>query len=208
MKSPSQSGACKCIMYVTAGKVGTWPKFLWRGQITACVRRHLCCWTAREAPTAVFTLVNVLHWYFIFIFCGCMTWRMVIIIKTDSFYSLNTLCWCTATDLLITDSRKDMSTAKTTTGTSHSIRTTHNYLKVHICRCLCPHPCIAWQLLTANGIAAMWEICVRAVKREMDMAAVKRASCVLKGRIKDGAVTMITSVWIAAAPWAPTGLWV
>lgn len=132
MKSPSQSGACKCIMYVTAGKVGTWPEFLWRGQITACVRRHLCCWTAREAPTAVFTLVNVLHWYFIFIFCGCMTWRMVIIIKTDSLYSLNTLHWCTATDLLITDSRKDMSTAKTTTGTSHSIRTTHNHLKVHL----------------------------------------------------------------------------
>lgn len=79
-------------------------------------------------------------------------------------------------------------------------RTTHNHLKVHICRCLCPRRCVAWQLLTASGIAAVWEICVRALKQEMDMAAVKRASCVLKGRIKDGAVTMIMSVWITVAP--------
>lgn len=61
MKSPSQSGPCKCVMYVTAGKAGTWWEFLWRGQITARVRRHLCCWTAREAPTAVFTLVLYIH---------------------------------------------------------------------------------------------------------------------------------------------------
>lgn len=155
MKSPSQSEPCKGIMYVTVGQVGTWPEFFWRGQITAYVRRHLCCWTVREAPTAVFTLVNVLRWYFIFIFCGCMTWRMVIIIITDSSYPLNALRGCTATELLIIDSCKDISTARTTTGTSHSIRTTRNHLEVHICRCLCPLPCAAWQLLTANSIAAV-----------------------------------------------------
>lgn len=41
MKSPSQSEPCKCIIYVTAGKVRTWLEFLWRWQLTACVRHHL-----------------------------------------------------------------------------------------------------------------------------------------------------------------------
>lgn len=105
MKSASQSEACKCKMCVTAGKVGTWPEFLWRGQIPARVRRHLCCWTARDSPPASFTLVNVSLCYFVFILNGCLAWRMVIIITADSCPPppLDALRWCTETELLITD---------------------------------------------------------------------------------------------------------
>lgn len=33
-----------------------------------------------------------------------------------------------------------------------------------------------------DGITVLWKVCVWAVKREMDVAAMKRASCVFRGR--------------------------
>lgn len=131
--------------------------------------------------------------------CGCMTQRMGMILKTGCRYPLSTLSWCT--EILTTVYQRQ----KTTTGASHS-GDTKNHQGVCVCVCmfyiytvgvfalLSRQPDSCW----LAGFVAVSEIRVRAVRPEMDVAAVKRASCAFKGRIKDRAAAMITSVQIAA----------
>ena len=76
VKSPGPSEPCKCVMYLTARKVATWLEFLQEGtNHSLCQASSLLLDSVRS--TSIFTLVDALLWYFIFISCACTSWTSV-----------------------------------------------------------------------------------------------------------------------------------